>query len=254
MMNNQKVLATLLSCAAAALAQPAISTPSVGVVRDSAGSVHAVNGIAGNFLIADTGISNAVSAAFSGSAGLIKTDSELLVLDASNQVSARYDVPGGPALFAFDSSGAPALAYYSGTLFRFREDSLEPVNWSGDAVAIALAGPQSAAVLVRRDDQLWNVRLSVMSGEVENEALLAGVSAPAALLPDGSVLYTDQDGVVVHDATGAERRAGAGIQADYFERMGKDWIAIREVSGGRLFALRISQPDLSLCQVPEATP
>jgi hypothetical protein len=244
-------LAFLSICAATALAQPAISPPSVGMVRDSNGSVQAVNGIAGNFLRADTGISNAVSAAFSGTSGLIKTDTELLVLDASYQVTARYDAPGGQALFAFDGSGAPALVYYSGTLVRFRGGNLEPVNWSGDAVAIALAGRRSAAVLVRRDDRLWNVRLSLSGGEIENEGLLAGVSGPAALLSDGAVVYIDGNDVVVRDSAGAERRVAAGIQVDYFEQLGKDWTAIREASGGRLFALRVRPEGLDLSQVPE---
>jgi hypothetical protein len=248
-----RLTAFLSICAAAVLAQPAIAPPSVGMVRDSAGSVHVVNGIAGNLVIDDTGISNAVSTAFSGSAGLIKTDTELLVLDASYQVAARYDAPSGEALFAFNASGAPALAYYSGTLFRFSGGNLEPVNWSGDAVAIATAGRRSASVLVRRDDQLWNVRVSLPSGDLENEALLAGVSGPAALLPDGAVVYIDQNDIVVRDGTGAERRIAAGIQVGYFEQMGKDWIALREADGGRLFALRIRWQGLDLYQVPEVT-
>jgi len=221
------------------------------MVRDSGGSVQAVNGIAGNFLLADTGISNATSAAFSGSAGLIKTDTEVLVLDASYLVTARYDAASGPALFAFDGSREPALAYYSGTLFRFDGGDLVAVNWSGDAVAIALAGPRSAAVLVRRDDGLWNVRVSLAGGEIENEGLLAGVSGPAALLSDGAVVYMDGNDVVVRDGDGVERRVAAGIAVDYFEPMGKDWLAIRELDGGRLFALRVRPEGLDLYRVPE---
>jgi hypothetical protein len=246
-----RLIAFLPICAAAVLAQPAISPPSVGMVRDSGGSVQAVNGIAGNFLLADTGISNAVSAAFSGSAGLIKTDTELLVLDAPYQIVARFDAPAGPALFAFDGAGAPALAYYSGTLFRFHGGNLEPVNWSGDAVAIALAGRRSAAIVVRRGDQLWKVRLSLAGGEIENEGLLAGVSGPAALLSDGAVVFIDANDVVVRDGTGAERRVAAGIAVDYFEQLGKGWLAIREAGGGRLFALRVRPDGLDLYQVPE---
>jgi hypothetical protein len=248
MMKNG-LIALLLTCAAA-LAQTAISLPSVGMVRDSGGSVQAVNGIAGSFLLADTGLSKAISAAFSGSAGLIKTDTEVLVLDASYQVTTRYDAISGPALFAFDASGAPAFAYYSETLFRFHGGNLEPVNWSGDAVAIALAGRRSATVLVQRDARLWNVRLSLASGEIEYEGLLAGVSGPAALLSD-AIVYTDGNDVVVRDDAGAERRVAAGIQVDYFEQLGKDWLAIREAGGGRLFALRVRPEGLDLYQVPE---
>jgi hypothetical protein len=244
-------LIALLLTYAPAFAQTAISPPNVGIVRDSGGSVHAVNGIAGNFLLADTGISNAMSAAFSGSAGLIKTDTEVLVLDASYQVTARYDALSGPALFAFDASGAPALTYYSGTLFRFHNDTLEPLNWSGDAVAIALSGRRSAAVLVQRDGRLWNVRLSLASGEIEYEGLLAGVSGPAALLSDGALVYTDGNDVVVRDGAGTERRVASGIAVDYFEQLGKDWLAIREAGGGRLFVLRVRPESLELYQVPE---
>jgi hypothetical protein len=35
--------------------------------------------------------------------------------------------------------------------------------------------------------------------------------------------------------------------------MGKDWIALREADGGRLFALRIRWQGLDLYQVPEVT-
>jgi hypothetical protein len=248
---KNRLATILLTCAATALAQPAIAPPSVGMVRDSGGSVQAVNGIAGNFLLADTGISSVTSAAFSGSVGLIKTDAEVLILDASYQVTARYGAPGGPALFAFDGTGAPALAYYAGTLYRLHGGGLEAVNWSGDAVAIAVAGRHSAVVVVRRDDQLWKLRLSLAGGEIENEGLLVGVSAPAALLSDGAVVYSDGNDVVVRDGAGTERRVAAGIQVDYFEQLGKDWLAIREAGGGRLFALRVRPEGLDLFQVPE---
>ena len=248
-MNNH--LALFLLSYATAFAQPAISPPGVGMVRDSFGWVQSVIGIAGNFLLADTGISNATSAAFSGSAGLIKTDSEVLVLDASYQVTARYGAPNGLALFAFDGTGAPALTYYSGTLFRFRHGNLEQVNWSGDAVAVAVAGRNAASILVRRDDRLWNVRLSLAGGEVENEVLLAGVSGPAALLPDGVLVYFDGNDVVVRDGLGAERRVAAGFVVGSFEQLGKDWLAIREVDTGRLFALRVRPEGLDLYQVPD---
>ena len=244
-------LAVFLLNSVAALAQPAISPPSVGMVRDSGGSVQAVNGINGNFLLSDTGISNAVSAAFSGSAGLIKTEAETLVLDSSYRITARYDAPGGPALFAFDASGAPALAYCSGTLFRFHDGNQEAVNWSGEAVAIALSGPQSATILVRRDHRLWTLRLSLATGDSQYEGLLAGVSGPAALLPDGVLVYFDGNDVVVRDGLGVERRAAAGFVVGYFEQLGKEWLAIRESGGGRLFTLRVRPQGIDLYQVPE---
>ena len=92
-------LILFLLSAAPALAQPAITPPAVGTVRDSSGGLHGVIGVAANFVVLDvTAISNAVSAAFSATAGLVKTDSELLLLDAAGQIANRYDAPAGQAL------------------------------------------------------------------------------------------------------------------------------------------------------------
>ena len=49
------------------------------------------------------------------------------------------------------------------------------------------------------------------------------------------------------------RRVAIDFDVDSFERMGRDWIAVRE-RGGRLFALRLNQAELQLFQMPEAGP
>jgi len=252
-MTMNRTTAIALFCASAALAQPSISTPAIGMARNLSGSVQFVTGIAGNFVLADAGIANAISAAFSGTAGFVKTNSELLVLDGSNQIVSRYDAPAGPALFAFDSNGAPALVYYSGALFRFANGNPAPLNWSGNPIAIAIGGLGSAMILDDRGGQLWKVRISLVSGAIEYEALLAGVNGPAALLPGDSIVYFDGSEIVVRDPAGTERRAAAGMAPAYLEQMGKDWIAIREAGPGRLFALRIRQQSLDLYQLPEVS-
>lgn len=250
---RRRLLAFVLF-ASAAIAQPAIAPPLAGTVRDSSGNLHTVIGVAGNFVVIDSGISNVLSAAFSGSAGLVKTGSELLVLDATGQIAARYDAPGsGRALFAFDASGAPALAYYSGALFRFDNNELKPIDWTGEAVSIALAGPQSASAIVRRNGQLWNVRLTLSTGDIQNETAIGDVVGPLLLLPDGRLLFTRDSSIVVRESSGVERLVPAGFEIDFFEQMGRDWIAVRESAGGRLFALRITPQDLSLYQIPEVT-
>jgi hypothetical protein len=66
-------------------------------------------------------------------------------------------------------------------------------------------------------------------------------------------VYIDGNDVVVRDGAGTERRVAAGIQVDYFEQLGKDWLAMRESGGGRLFALRVRPDGLDLYQVPEVS-
>ena len=97
------------------------------------------------------------------------------------------------------------------------------------------------------------LRISLVSGAIEYEALLAGVNGPASLLPGDSIVYFDGSEIVVRDPAGTERRAAAGMAPAYLEQMGKDWIAIREAGPGRLFALRIRQQSLDLYQLPEVS-
>jgi len=241
----------LLLLAVAAVAQPAIAPPAIGTVRDGSGGLHTVLGVAGNFIVNDAGISNAVSAAFSASAGLVKTGAEVLVLDSTGQITNRYTAPAGPALFAFDRTGAPALAYYSGTLFQFVNNQPTQVNWTGDAVSIASAGPGSASAIVHRDDGLWHIRFALSDGSVENESHLIDVSGPVLLLPKGALLFARQNDLVVRDSNGAERLLPEAFDVDSFEQMGKDWIAVREAGGGRLFALHITPLTLELYQIPD---
>lgn len=242
-----------LFCCAAALAQPAIEPPSMGAVRDGSGRLQTVMGVPGNFMLAGAGISGVISAAFSGSAGLVKTDTELVVVNARCEVVERSEAPAGPALFAFDSTGAPALVYYSGIL---RGLGPEPASIAldGDVVSIASTGPHSAAAIVRRADQLWTARVALDSATVENETLISGVSGPVFLLPGGDLLFTRDSDLVMRDQAGAERTLAAGFEVEMFESMGKDWVAVRERGGQRLYALRITPQDLELYQLPEVAP
>ena len=244
--------ALLLFCCAAAIAQPAISPPDVGTIREPSGSLYTVTGIPGNFIVADAGISGVISAAFSGSAGLLKTDTELVIMNAKNEVIERRTAPAGPALFAFDSTGAPALAYYSGAL-RGLGPKPTGVELDGDVLSIAAAGPDAATAIVRRGEYLWSARIALDSANVE-ETLLAGVNLPVFLLAGGGVLFTRDSDLVLRDEAGAERTMNAPFAVQSFEFMGKDWIALRESGGTRLFALHVTSRTLELYQIPEVAP
>lgn len=237
----------------AALAQTTLAPPLAGTIRDATGALHSVVGVAGNFVVLDAGISNVVSAAFSGSAGLVKTDSQLLVLDALNNVQAAYDAPPGPGLFAFDAQGAPALAYYSGMLYRIDSNGLAPVNWTGDVVSLAVVGPQWVTLISRNGGELRNVRINLATGDAETGSGLADAGGPMLLLPAGGLLFTRDGAIAVRDSNGAERLLPAGLAVDYFEPMNSSWIAVRESGPGRLFALRITPRTLDLYQLPEVT-
>src|SRR5437016_879447 len=88
-----------------------LATPQIGFIQDSGNALRPVYGIAGNFVLGDSAAAGVQAASFSGSFGMLKTRSTLIVIDRQGQVVASQDAPAGPALFAFSRTGAPALAY-----------------------------------------------------------------------------------------------------------------------------------------------
>jgi hypothetical protein len=249
----KKILLWIIA-ASAVCAQQAISPPVVGAFRDSTGSLQRVIGVPGNFVLAGGGISNVRSAAFSASAGLAKTDAEVLVLNASAKIINRFEVPAGPALFAFDAKGAPALAFFSNKLFQFAGSNLNPTGWTGDAISIASTGPQSATVIVHVGRELQTLQISLPSGDVNSQTRLFDIAAPALLFPTGNLVFTSDGAIVVRDPSGVERQVSTAIRVASFESMAGEWVTVHEAFSSRVFALRIGPQDLDLYQLPEVTP
>ena len=83
-------------------AQPAIAPPRLGFVQDSAHTLRPAYGAGGQLHSRTVRVpATIVSEAFSGSIGLLKTDSSLAAFDSQGKLLASMDAPGGPALFAF---------------------------------------------------------------------------------------------------------------------------------------------------------
>src|SRR5271165_5547299 len=249
----KKILLWILA-GSAVCAQHSISPPVVGAFHDSTGSLQRVIGVPGNFVLAEAGISNVLSAAFSTSAGLAKTDAEVLVFNASAQIINRFQVAAGPALFAFDQSGAPALAYFASKLFRLAGSSLIPVGWTGDAVSIASIGPQSATMIVREGRELQTLQISLPSGSVDSQTPLSDIATPVLLFSNGSLLFTRDGAIIVRDPSGVERKLSTAIRVASFESMAGEWVTVREAFSSRVFALRIGPQNLDQYQLPEVTP
>src|SRR6266404_690954 len=178
--------------------QSGITAPSLGFVRDPQGSLRAVTGLAGNFLLSDSCADGIDSVAFSGTSGFLKTGSRLDVLERQGESIFSVDVPDGPVLFAFSSRGGPALVFLasSATLLRWTGDALEPVPL--DAVRIGgtvLAVADPGTMVVQRDDGIWLM-------QPDSEALLPDVQAPLFLAPSGDMVFSEPGGIVI-------RRAGS---------------------------------------------
>jgi hypothetical protein len=99
----------LLLCTAIAMAQ--IGPPRAGFIRDRAGALRPVHGVAGAFVLGEAVETGVLSAGFSGKLGFVKTASELIVFRDGFVVD-RIEAPTGPAEFTF---GARPAIYFVDT-------------------------------------------------------------------------------------------------------------------------------------------
>lgn len=258
-----KAILAFLSLSALLYAQPALDPPRIGFVQDSRHAVYPVNGLAGNFLLGEAAWRGIVSAAFSGSFGLLKTDSKLLAVDRRGKTLGSVDAPPGPALFAFAHDGSPALAYLpeSRTLLVWREGSFAPVRLdpvlpgSGKVLAIGLADARQAALVVEREDGLWELRVRLATAGVTSQVALIGVTGPLLLLANGGLIYAETGAVVLRNPDGPEKRIPARLPSKLaFQQMGGDWIAVRDLAGRRAFAVCVTGGREQSYVLPEARP
>ena len=257
---TRTILATLSIAAGVACAQTSLTSPQVGFMLDAANSVRPVYGLAGNFLVGDPVAVGVVSAEFSGSYGLLKTANAVVVKDRTGAVSANSDAPDGPALFAFARTGEPALAYLprTGALLAWKDGTFQAIFFDPSALAAnavhSIAAPDSdhAALIVQRDDGLWDLRVLLATGEVDSQTAIGGVAPPALMLATGELVYTDGSGIVIRNAEGSERRVPAQLPVSFaLAQMGDGWIQLQDLAGGEQFAVRIALNREQIYQLPE---
>jgi hypothetical protein len=108
----------------------AIAPPQAGFIRDGAGELRPVHGLAGSFVLGEPVASGVQSAAFSGRTGLAKTRDTLRAFDAEGRLLGETPAAEGPARFAFSSDGWEAVAFLPETCetIRWRNGSFEPAS------------------------------------------------------------------------------------------------------------------------------
>jgi hypothetical protein len=243
----------------AAWAQHALAPPQVGFIQDGHGQVHIVDGLAGNFLVGAAVSSGIISAGFSGSFGLLKSDSALIVVDQRGRGVASVVAPAGPALFAFAADGSPALAYFqqSKTLLAWDGHTFQPQGPQGAQAPLAIAtlSPKQAALIVQRDTGLWQLGVELASGAIVSQIALPGITAPVLLPASGGVVYRDAQGLVVRKPDGSEKHIPAHLPESLgLSQMGKGWIQITDLATGRLLAVNIQPGHEESYLLPEVRP
>jgi len=178
--------------------------------------------------------SGVLSAACSEQLCLAKTDSK--ILSATGQV----DAPPGPAVFGLDRDTAVIFFPQSQTFARWRENTLEPLDWTVDI-----------HVDINVDDDVLSIRVGDQGIEIALRRNWAGVTnGPVLLLREGA-LFATADELVFRHGDGSETRfdlAGAEV----ITSIGSHYAAIR--SGSLTYLLRLEPGHEQLFLLPGNVP
>lgn len=259
---SKKVIAGLVVASASAWAQPAIVPPSLGFVQDSERALRPVYGLAGNFILGPSVASKIVSAAFSGSIGLLKTDSSLAAFDSQGKLLGSMEEPSGPALFAFSPTGASALVYVpsSNAMLEWRGSAFALLAFhdeeiTGDAVlSIAFPTPFEALLIVQRKNGIWELKVPLGAvGQISQKALM-GVQAPVLAIASGDLVYHDGGGIVVRRTDASEIRIAGALPASYsLQQMNRDWVQLTDLKSSTRFAIHTVPGREAFYQLPESS-
>ena len=252
----------ILTLTAVACAQPALTPPQVGFLQDGANSFRPVFGIAGNFAVGNSVLDGVTSASYSGSFGLLKTDTSVIAVDSQGQVLGAMDAPPGPADFAFFSDGSPAFVYLPGPnlLFEWYGTGFQMVPFDCQlfpaSAVLAISAPDRAhvAFLIQHDYGPWEIRVLIESGEADSQEALSGAGTPALRLSSGELIYTDSNGAVIRKSDATEIRLAGQLPANFtLVQMGAGWVEVSDVSSSARFALRVTPGHEGVFVLPEVS-
>jgi hypothetical protein len=248
----------MIALAPLGLAQGGLTPPRIGFVRDGAGNIRPLFGISGNFWLGEKVAADGVSLASSRSFSILKTSRAILVYNAVGDLVGRPTPAAGSALFAFTPAGSPAFAWLqdSGELLKWNGQRFQPTSVNAaslDGTVVSLGAPDSstAAFLVQRGTEVWRVDVSVLTDAVVFSANLPGVTAPALLFDDGSVLYAGESALVLRNGQGVERAISFSGTAAQFTPLRSDWVLIDNGQPPAHLALRLSTG--AVFELPEVT-
>ena len=254
----RKLLLVFIPCCLA-LAQSGLTPPRVGWLLDNGNRPRPVEGVAGNFWLGNAADDEAVSIGSSGAATMLKTPSEVIVLDAQGHVASRFRAPDGSAQFAFTTSGSPALAWFSQARElayfqgpRLRRVPVNPSMLGGGVIALAESSTTRATLLIERERAISRVSVDLHTGLVRFETGLPGLHSPAYLAPDGTILALGDDDLVVRHPGGADIRLPFPLKPASFAPFGNGWVLAQSAPPEHPYAILIAPSREQVFQLPEA--
>lgn len=228
--------AAFFCMAVCAWAQNGLDRPSIGLMLDRSGAARAVAGLPGSWSAGDAAATEVISVGC-GSFCLIKTDASLI------GPGATIAAPAGPALFAFDATGAFVYFEKARQLARWQAGALTMLDGVPAGDVIGLRSVNGAAQFAVRFAE--QIRIEDATGAVI-EALPNGLRA--VVLLDSGEVWATADTITLHREDGTELSFPlAGATALF--AMSADYMEIR--TSAAVFALRVTAGREGLFELPE---
>ncbi|MBX5496538.1 MAG: hypothetical protein IRZ15_14490 [Bryobacteraceae bacterium] len=232
------------------LAQGGLFEPRIAVIAKGEQGLWQVRGIWGGFALTPVKADPVVSAAFTGQAGAVKLQDQLILLNESLEEISVLPAPPGRALFGFAPDGALKAVWYpeAKRIDLIAEGlAVDTSLWAGDPISIAAMQGRCLKAALMRDDGLWLLDADSHTGAIQSAMLLPDVRPPVLVRPDGSVVFSRDGALIVRDAAGVERAAPAPL-ADAIGEAGKDALVVR--SGSSFYLVRLGEESLQVFPLP----
>jgi len=243
--------------ALAGWAQWQAGAPRIGCVLDPNGGLRPLWGIAGNFVAGERLAEGVISAACRDGRAVVKLDGELLLVDERGVVSGRWQAPPGPALFAHDAAGRPALVYFpeEGLLCRLRGEGLEPLrSFEDEVAAIAWLGQDKALRAVRRHGGIELVEFAPHDPASDVPVQTLPWDGPVLALEGGRLLLGDRSQLLLRQADGSFRSYPMPALVTGLRTLGDGWVEVELAARPQRIAVRIAGEEVALFALPEVVP
>lgn len=246
----------VLPVLAAGVLQAQVAAPRVGIIRCSDGSVRAVYGLAGNFVLANQPFATADAASFSDQAGLIAKNGTIRLVAPNGAIEGEYESHEAKPLLNVDGESTSAIAWlpaahailrWSGTAFRLYP--VAPGSVDGRVTSIRAIGRDRAELLILNSDgSSSRATITLSTGNLASLDPVPGAAGPAFAQQTTLVLH-DAKGLIV-EAPNAVRQA-LPVSGDVaVERMSSNWLHLSSTRTHQHWALHVDGSQAQLYVLP----
>lgn len=246
----------VLPVLAAGVLQAQVAAPRVGIIRCSDGSVRAVYGLAGNFVLAHQPFATADAASFSDQAGLLAKNGTIRLVAPNGVLEGEYESHEAKPLLNVDGESTSAIAWlpaahailrWSGTAFRLFP--VAPGTITGQVTSIrAIAQDRAELLELNSDRSSLRATITLSSGNLTSLDAVPGATGPAFAQHAGFLFHDDKQ-LIVETPNGVRQALPVSGNVAV-ERMSSNWLHLSSAGTHQHWALHLDGSQAQLFVLP----